>query len=212
MYPESQPLPQPQQPTPPDSSVPSNYLDQIAPQTPKRIGIFGQKPAIIGIIALLLIAFAVILLSIPPSTNSISRLAARLNATSSVANGASSMLRSTKLRSINSNLKIYLTNTIRDMAPFLTKQKINIKKLDKSITAAESTSDMLAILEDARLNAVYDRTYAREMAYKLSTVITLMKEVRKKTNSASFRTFLDTSMTNLAPTQQGFADFNTENN
>ena len=212
MYPENQPLPQPQQPAPLDSNVPLNYLDQIAPQAPKRFGWFGKKPAIIGLGAILLLAFAVILLSIPPSTNSVSRLAARLNATSSVATGASSTLRSTKLRSVNSNLKIYLTNTIRDITPFLTKQKINIKKLDKSITAAESTATMLAVLEDARLNAVYDRTYAREMAYKLSTIITLMKEVRKKTNSVSFRAFLDTSMANLAPTQQGFADFNTENN
>lgn len=211
MYPENQPLPQPQQPTPPAPDAPLSYLDQIAPQTPKRFGLFGQKPAIIGIAAVLLIAFAVILLSIPPNINSTSRLAARLTATSGVATGASSAIKSTKLRSVNSNLKIYLTNTIRDITPFLTKQNINIKKLDKSITAAESTSDMLVILEDARLTAVYDRTYAREMAYKLSTIITLMKEVRKKSNSASFQTFLDTSMANLGPTQQGFADFNTEN-
>ncbi len=211
MYPESQPLPQPQQSTSSDPNASLSYLDQIAPQAPQRLRLFGRKPVTIGIVAILLIAFAVILLSIPSSTSSISRLAARLNATSSIATGASSTLKSTKLRSVNSNLKIYLTNTIRDITPFLTKQNINIKKLDKSITAAESTSDMLTVLEDARLTATYDRTYAREMSYKLSTVITLMKEVRKKTNSTSFRTFLDNSMTNLAPTQQGFADFNTEN-
>jgi hypothetical protein len=67
---------------------------------------------------------------------------------------------------------------------------------------------MTTDLDNARLNAVYDRTYSREMAYKLATVLTLMQQIYESTNNKSLKNFLVNAYKNLEPTQKNFTDFN----
>lgn len=194
------------------TAIPMSYLDQIAAPPPKRMNIFNNKIALLGAIAVGLIIIAIGVSLIPKPVDPVASLAARLNATKKVADDASSKLKNSQLRSINSNLKIYLTNTIRNITPFLTKQNISITKLDAKIVAAEATTEMEARLEDARLNATYDRTYAREMSYKLSTIISLFDESTKKAKTKDFITFLESSKAELSPTQEQFDDFNSTTN
>lgn len=142
------------------------------------------------------------------SSNSTVQLAARLIGTETIANDATPKLKSTNLRVLNSNLKIYLTNTNRDIAAPLAKEGVTVSKLDKALLAKESGSDITLRLEDARLNGIYDRTYAREIAYRLATIVALMNKIEESTSNQSLRTFITNALTNLQPTQKAFTDFN----
>lgn len=205
MYPNT---PNSQQP------LPADYLNQIAPIQGRNNGLFGGKRLLVfGLIAaviimLILSAASAIMSGSPKNTET---LAARLMTTQKIAEDATTKLKSTGLRAVNSNLKLFLTDTIRDITPLLAKQEVDINELSKSAIAAESSEELLANLEDARLNAVYDRTYAREMAYKLETVLSLMKQIYSSTSDEELKKFLETSYSNLGPTQESFAKFNATN-
>ena len=212
------PAPQPQWPPQPSApaspQLPGDYLNQIAPQAPKKaLFSFGIKQIIIIGIALVVLvsALALIVSAVAGGQKDpVQRLSARLTATEVIATDAQANLKSSKLRSLNSNLKLYLTNTNRDIAEPLLKAGVDIKKLNKNIIAKESTEALSGRLEDARLNAVFDRTYAREMAYQLGTTMTLMSEIYNSTNSTSLQTFLKSAYDSLKPTQESFANFNAE--
>jgi predicted outer membrane protein len=198
---------QPSTPT----NLPTDYLNQIAPQAPKRPPFsFGIKQLLIigAALVVLVIILAVVVGNIANSKKDpLEHLSARLTATQAVVTDAQINLKSSELRSLNSNLNIYMTNTNRDITAPLTAAGINTKKLSTSIVASESTTALSARLENARLNAVYDSTYAREMAYQLGTLMTLMNQIYKSTSNASLKTFLQSAYENLKPTQASFANF-----
>jgi hypothetical protein len=190
-----------------------NYLDQIAPQpTSRKFGPLDKQHVIIGgIIAfILLIIISAICSLLLGGVNQTVQLASRLVNTKTIATDASSKIANSQLRALNGSLKASLTNTIRDIKPALAKSNINVDKLDKKLLAIENDKKMLDALEDARLNAVYDRVYAREMAYKLATTINLMQQI-EKSSSKDFKQILETAYTNLEPIQKQFEDFNAAN-
>lgn len=164
----------------------------------------------VGIIVL--ISLIAIISSVATSSiGQTERLAARLQSTKNTVKSADSNIKSTKLRAMNSALGIYLTNTIRNATPILASNNIQIDKLDKKVTDAESNEETLAILEDARLNAIYDRIYASEMAHQLDNTLILMRQINNSTNDSDLKTFLDDAYKSLEPTQKEFADFNAAN-
>jgi hypothetical protein len=194
----------------------SDYLNQIAPQpTRNKFDLLHQKPsrlALIGLgVAFVVVIVLSIVIGIMTGDNNIEHLAARLNSTQSTAISATNNIKSTQLRALNSSLKLYLTNTIRDATPIFDKNGVKVDSLSSSVTKTESNTKMLATLEDARLNAIYDRVYAREMAYQLDNVITLMRQIYSSTNSSNLKNFLNSSYKSLEPTQKQFADFNAAN-
>lgn len=200
------------QPNDDNQQPPADYLDRIAPKATPKKGFLNKRPILIGSFGLIIIMIIVLTAGVLMGRiDSTEKLAARLITTESIADGATSKIKSTQLRALNSELKLYLTNTIRDIEPILTKDNIKIKKLNKKVTVAESGEKMLATLEDARLNAIYDRTYAREMAYQLDTILTLMHQISSSTRNKDLQSFLENSQKNLEPTQKQFADFNATN-
>ncbi|HEY8992695.1 MAG TPA: hypothetical protein VIM37_02485 [Candidatus Microsaccharimonas sp.] len=204
-----------QNPTPSSSPLPVDYLNQIAPQAPKKqLFTFGLKQIIVigAVLVVLVIMLAVIVNNVASSSKSpLEHLSARLTATQAVANSAQVNLKSSELRSLNSNLKLYLTNTNRDIGDPLLSAGVNTAKLDKNIVTAESTAALSIRLEDARLNAVYDQTYAREMAYQLGQTMTLMEQINSSTSNAKLKAFLRSAYTSLKPTQESFANFQATN-
>ncbi len=198
-------------PNQPDYSI--DYLNQIAPQAPKKSWLTRKQLIIAGVLGLL-VFLALIMMVAAVSNNRpepTRQLAARLKATEAIVSNAQKGLNSTQLRTLNSNLKIYLTNANRDIVAPLAKVGINVAKLDKNLVASEAGATMTSRLEDARLNAVYDRTYAREIAYQLETVTTLMSQVYNATRNKDLKTFIDETRINLDPIQKQFAEFNAAN-
>lgn len=201
-------------PTQPQQPLPSDYLNQIAPQAPQRKMLLSKKQLIlVGSLvgAIFLVIILAIVVGLSSNKKPLQQLAARLQSTQTIATSASTLINNSQLSALNSNLTIYLANTNRDIAVILLKDGIDVKKLDGSIVASESGADVIARLSDAKLNAVYDTTYAREMAYRLNTIVALMGQIDESTNNKSLKTFLDGALTNLKPTQQAFSVFNEAN-
>lgn len=211
MYPNSNPQPAPPSPINPD------YLNQIASKTNSKPFDFllQRKPLlyiVIGVgVFLLLMIFAATISALSGGTSTTERLAAKLVSTQAVVKDASTKIKSSDLRAYNGNLDLFLSNTIRDGKPLFAKNNIKIDGLSANAKKYASTTEMMSRLEDARLNAVYDRTYAREMAYQLSTILTLLKQVSSKTGSSQMKKFVNDSYASLQPTQKQFADFNAAN-
>jgi len=211
MYPEQQPPQAPQQPQPSGS-----YLDQIAPsaqKTPivKKLTRFQLIAGGLILVLVLTVIIGLVAKGIGGGTKPLHQLAARLNTTTSLVESAQPLLKNTELRNVNSSLKISLTNANRDLISPLSQQNVNTKKLDEATVAQESGTNAKKRLDDARLNAVYDRTYAREMAYQLDRTLVLMRQLNKTTGNKDLQAFLTTTIENLAPLQQSFADFNAAN-
>lgn len=190
---------------------PADYLNQISTHIPQKKNILSGKPPLLiaGVGAVILLILIMTISSLfTGGVKPTEQLAARLVSTSSTAESATANLKSSQLRALNSNLKLYLTNTIRDITPILAANSVKISSLNKKAVAAESNVDLLSTLEDARLNAVYDRTYAREMSYQLDTILTLMLKINNSTTSKSLKTFLADARTNLVEIQKQFSAFN----
>jgi hypothetical protein len=194
---------------PDQNQYPVDYLNQIAPEAPKRgignrlfLGVIGGGLLLAIIVGIFLLASAG-----GGSTQKMQTLAARLATLEKIATDSQKTIKSGQLRSTNSNLGIFLTNANRDIAEPLANNDVDIKKLDSSITARENGEELKATLEDARLNAVFDQVYAREMAYQLQTVAALMKEIYDSTNSKSLKDFLIATDNNLRPINEQFTTF-----
>jgi hypothetical protein len=210
MYPE-----QPSSPPQPPIQSP-DYLNQIAPQAPKTQPFkFGPKLLIIAaaILVILIIIVSVAVNIIAGSQRQpLQQLAARLTTTETLANNAQPNLKSSQLRSLNSNLEIYLTNTNRDIGQPLLSGGVDTAKLPESVLKKESGETISANLEDARLNAVFDRTYAREMTYILGNTLALMKQIRTSTGSTELRAFLDPAIADLTLIHESFSSFDAAGN
>ena len=192
-----------------------DYLNQIAPQSSNKVDLFSQKPiilAVIGLAAVLVLFFVMMVFgSIGGSTDQLKHLAARLDSTQSTVIKAAPNLKSTKLRALNGGLKSNLITITSDLTPLFANEKVDLKTLDKKILSSESNSAMLARLEDARLNVVYDKTYALEMSYQLENTINLMKQIASKTSKKGLKASLLKACDNLAPIQQEFSLYNAAN-
>jgi outer membrane murein-binding lipoprotein Lpp len=217
MYPDPNQNQQPTQPAPPSSVPPSqpqysiDYLNQIAP-APQKKGLSNRLFLMIAVGggALAVIVGVLMLLSGGGSgpTQKMQTFAARVQTLEKLTTGAQKNIKSNDLRASNSNLSIFLANTDQGMVSPLEKNGVSITKLDKTIVAAENGDALTAKLEDARLNAVFDRTYAREMSYQLTALETLMKSIYSGTKSKSMKDFLQTTDDSLVPIKKQFDTFN----
>lgn len=197
-----------------NNQYPIDYLNQIAPET-KKPGPSNRwlvLIAIIGGVVALIVGVLMLLGSSAGPTDAAQRLTARLQTLQSVSEQSQKTIKSSNLRGINSNLNIFLTNTNRDIVTPLSNIDVDAKKLSKNVVAEEKGEKLTASLEDARLNAVYDNTYAREMSFQLATVVALMDEVYAKTNSTSMKKFLEDTIENLEPIKKQLDDFNSTSN
>lgn len=200
---------------PQQNQTPLDYLNQIAPKEQKpgffqlsmRTVLFGA-----GILVVLVIIIALVVGALSNAQKEPwQQLSVRLDVTATAANDATTKLKNSQLRSLNSDLKLYLSNTTRDLAEPLAKRGIEAKKIPASITAKENGTGMADRLEDARLNAKYDSTYAREMSYQLATLLALYQELYAGGGSDATKTFLTTAYDNLQPTQKALESFSAAN-
>jgi hypothetical protein len=207
----------PAQPTPPSGVPPGqpqqysiDYLNQIAPQQ-QRNGLSNRMfLMLIGGAILLIAIVGIMMLSGGGSgpTKNMQTLAARVQTLGKLTSSEQKNIKSNDLRAANSNLSIFLANTEQGMVSPLEKNGITVTKLDKEVVAAEDGEKLKAKLEDARLNAVFDRTYAREMSYQLEALRTLMNTIYLSTNSKSMKDFLQTTNSSLVPIKKQFDTFN----
>jgi hypothetical protein len=186
-----------------------DYLNQIAPQE-KKPGLSNRLFLFIaggGLLLAIIVGIFALTSSGTGPTQKMQTLAARLTALQSISDKAQKNIKSGDLRSTNSSLTIFLTNANHDIVTPFGKNGVDIKKIDKKIITKESGADLTKKLEDARLNAIYDRTYSSEMSYQLQTVAALMTDIYKNSKSKSLKEFLVTTDNNLTPIKNQFKEF-----
>lgn len=196
---------QPQNPP----QYPVDYLNQIAPQ-PKKKGISNRLLLFLaggGLLLAIVIGIFALTSSSGP-TQKMQTLAARLITLHDISDKAQKSIKSADLRDINSSITIILTNTNHDIVAPLKEFDIDIKNLDKEIETAEDGTELSQTLENARLNAVFDRTYAREMSYQIETVTALMQDIYSSTSNKSLKAVLENTNASLEPLKTQLNDFN----
>lgn len=199
----------------PSSQPPIDYLNQIAPSAPKKqIFQLNMRTILIGLVALIALFVAISMITGLISSNQKKpwmQLSAKLATTQEIVTDSSTKIKNGQLKSTNSDLKLYLANTIRGAEEPLSSLDINPEKLPKDITDAEGGEAMIARLEDARLNAKFDSTYAREMTYQLTNLLTLLQQLQQSSGKTETKAFLQTAYDSLVPLQEKVADFSASN-
>lgn len=187
-----------------------DYLNQIAPKQ-KGPGVSNKLFfGVIGLGIILVIAFAIALISSgrgPSETVQMETMAARLQALQSIADNAGQNIGDDSLQSANANLDTELTSLNQQIVVPLKNNGINAKALPQSIVKAQALTDTTNRLNDAKLNAVYDRTYASEMSFQLSELFILMREINSGSNSRSMRAFIQNALSNLKPIDDQLSSF-----
>lgn len=204
MQPDNQYQPQPQ--------YPSDYLDSIAAQPQVKT----MNPMILwGLIGGLLLLVIIVFIAISSagnntSSSSLTGVAIQMQNLKTVTESSQKNIKSSELRTVNSSLTLALTNSNRDLAGPIAASDIKLKdKKNKTIAAsAASTAELQQRLEDARLNAIFDRTYARELTFALKTLRSDMAVLYKSSRSSELKTALETADSNLKPIEQTFEAFN----
>lgn len=197
------------EPNQPQYSI--DYLNQIAPEE-KKPGL-GNK-LFFGVLGGgLLLAIGVFFMIInggggaATQTSRLQTLSARLTTLQSITQSANSSITNNQLEAINSSLNLALVNASRAIEEPLINNKINAAKLPPEILAKEDGSALTTLLEDAQLNAVYDRTYAREMHYQATSLLSLMSEINNGTKSQSTKKFLEKTTKDITPINEQLGAF-----
>lgn len=197
---------QPEQP-----QYPTNYLDTIAAQPQAKT----MNPMMLWLLIGGVLAFAVVVLMFVFSagggaTERITRFGARMSSLQTVTSESQEQIKSGELRSLNSSLTLVLTNANRDLEEPLTSLGIEIDNEKQSTVAlvADETEELNGRLEDARLNAIFDRTYVREMSFYIKSLRTEIRGIYGSTKNDDLKDVLQTTENNLAPLLTGFENFN----
>lgn len=197
------------QPNQPQYSI--DYLNQIAPEQ-KKPGV-SNKVFFLALGCGLLLAIIVFILMLnsgggtATTKSRLETLSARIATLQTISQSATSDITSNQLNATNGNLEIALTNAARAIQEPLADNKIDATKIPQSILDQEAGDDLTSTLADAKLNAIYDRVYAREMSLKISTTLALMSELYNGTKNESLRNFLDATTKDLKPINTQLAEF-----
>lgn len=194
---------------PGQDQYPVDYLNQIAPAPPKQPMTNKTFFLLIGGGLLLAIIIGMLLLGSGGNNNPqrIMTLSARLQTLQSVAQDSQKNIKSGDLRSINSNLSIVLTDMNRDLATEMDTMGMDAGKIDGAIKTAEGGEELRAKLDDARLNAVFDRTYTVEMSYQLERTAALMQVIKNESDDQSLVAFIDGATADLQKLYKQLSEF-----
>ncbi len=210
MYPN--PPTQPgQQIPPPQPEYGIDYLNQIA--APVKRSVVPSPLVLAGIVGtglLIIVGFALIVFnSAPSAVDKAAALKVRLTSLQQLASTSQQTLRDNDLRSTNAAFTLYLSNTLRDINDPVTAMGASAEAVVKPITATEAAhiKDIQTKFEEAKLNVMFDRTYAREMAYQIGVLGTMMTGVYKTTTSVSLKKALETSTASLEQSLESFQTF-----
>ncbi len=187
-----------------------DYLNHIAP--PDQSTGFDKKSKIIlviaGVIGLMSIGMiAVMAVNYSNAGPSPMALVARLNKLEVISTKYNKNLRTIALSDANSSLMAVLTTANHSIEVPLQAYSIDRSnsKQAKEIAALDSSAEIEAKLDDAHLNSVLDKAYAREMAYQLEETLVMMERLESATRVQSMREFLAKTIADFENLRNQFA-------
>ena len=193
-----------------------DYLNQIAPK--KSSSFFDkQMKILVGVLAIALIAGVWMLLSSggsESSNQSLLRTYLRIQKTNDISKSYQNKIKNSDLSAINSGLSVSLSSDEAKLKSQLESAGVKIPSTEKEKAASKivaevdkEAEELDSTLDDAFLNAVLDRTYTREMNYRLGVLNSSIKGVKAKTKSKSTIEALDNISQNLETSMQQFSDY-----
>lgn len=193
---------------PKEYEYPIDYLEEIS-TAPKKSKFSGDdKTFFIVIILALIIAIAAGLIFFLSSRSSSADYVVRLNARTrnlqSITESSHGKITSSDLRGTNANLNLALVEMRRGVSQQIANHKIVMAEVDPTLATRERLSDLSEKLEEARINATFDRIYAREMSYELASMIALLKQTRSHSNNQSLINFTIEAEQKMLPLQEQF--------
>lgn len=179
-----------------------DYLNQLAGSAPgQQAAQPNQKIVLFGIGGFLAVALAVFLLIFtnqggPTGPKPEQTLYSTIFNSSQVTDKAEKNIRDSQLASISTALNGQLLNDLTAMATPLQKSGIDAKKLQSSLKKKKEFTKTLDKLEDARLNAIYDRVYSREISYELDLIMMQMDKTTKLSTNSKIKEFIKSDKAN----------------
>lgn len=188
-----------------------DYLDQMAVPVKKPL----EKKYLfagIGVGVALLLSLALLMFT-PQRTasiaNEVSLYTTMIDVEKSTDRSARN-LKSSGMSSANSAMRSTLTNAARDMQTPLTNMGQDPSSLKSSATKPPYHDDKLVTtLEDARLNGIYDRVYAREMNTKMKLMISYMESIEASNSRESMQEFIKKNKKSFEDIQKSVEDWQT---
>ena len=192
-----------------DQNYGADYLNQISasgqPNAPSPLVMIAAIGG--GIVALIIFGF-MIFGGGPSTVDKWTALYQRVASLESVAKKQSSHLKDSEIRDINSRLAIFLPSAQNEIQQIAEKIGVVTSKIPEKYKSEEASylSKLEAKLEDARITVVLDRTYAREMAYEIGVLISLMRQAYSVSGSST-KEVLESINLNLADYAKEFNEF-----
>ncbi len=207
----NQPSPLPPLPPQPAEFRGSEYLDQIAaPTQTKTMKPWQLWGLIAGVLVFVVIVFFLILGSGGPSpTERYVSYLHRVEALRDITSKSGKTIQDSSLRGVNASTSSILGTAGQEGESLLS--AVNLKSLPASSkTGAVSIEyeKLGTTLNDARLNAIYDQVYSREIGFQISKLRNEIKSIRQATKSSSLRSYLDKTDKNLTPLASQLSEFN----
>ena len=189
------------------------YLNQISQNNkPKKRSFFSKKwvkPAVF-----ILLSLAILIPIISGISNLISsretdflpRLNYRVSNLSRLIYNYSSRVKSSTLRNESASLSAILTDLNTNLPLYYDDPS---KSLSNEIITEEISyyTTAKASIDNGIINGYLDRNYARQIAYYIKIILTLIDEASEKTNNTTAKSFLATKKTELELKKPTFADF-----
>ena len=194
-----------------------DYLNQIAPK--QKQPLFDKTMVIIfGALIFAVVVFAGLMmfssLNENPNSEPLLRVYLKVQKTNELATKYQGRLQNSDLRAINSGLATTLASDGAKLKSLLGSNKIEIPKAEKNKTPPKiiaqvnkDAEELDKTLDDAFLNAVLDRTYAREMSYNLDVINSLMKRVESSARSSDSKDSLIEIIKSLDVSSNQFREY-----
>ena len=200
----------PSAPLTPDGIAPIDYLNQIAPKEKVSFGFSRKQVAIVGGLILLgFVGFAIatVLQGGKPNISALSQqVTTKIGATTVIARESQKHLRSRELDALNSSLSIQLTNAGTGLTNAFTEVGIAVAPI-KDAKVDDTSEETNTKLEEGRLNGMFDRVYAREMAYRLSTIMLQINTIYLMTDNAKLKEHLETTYKSFEPLRKQLEEY-----
>lgn len=188
-----------------------DYLNQLSGEG-KNSEQFNPKIVIGGIIGFIVLAAAMMFLIFsssggPAGPGPEVTLYKTIVGTAEITDDSKKKLHSSDLVSINSSIDILLLNSITGMIKPLSKSGIDADKLESEAQKEEEFAEPMKKLEDARLNAVYDRAYLRIIDFRIDSILLLVEKVNKTSGNSDLKKYLSKTKSDLEVIDKALEEF-----
>ena len=118
-------------------------------------------------------------------------------------------LNSSSLRALAGGLRANLSNVSRDLENLLPDLNINPGSISSKVTEDETThlAELNDTLERARLNALLNRDFSREMTLQIASILSIQSELRERTSNRALVELLERSTASLEILEVEFTEY-----